>query len=388
MASRAHPKNAADTQLGSDSLATLSATFLALAERAAKGGSWSWHVRTGEIHWSEGMYALFGLDPAKDLPGFEAWAKRLHPQDREAAEARIAESVRTRSVLFNHYRIILPDGQMRWVDAYGDLTVDVHGVVERLSGFCVDATHRIQMEAEKAALDRDLTHTRILQAQLLHSQEQLELALEASGLAMWDWDIAEHRGHVGPGWLEVLGYPPGALSAREEDWLAYIHPDDAERYQRNVLDCLQGNTAFLESEHRFRHYQGHWVHLQVRGRVTHRAADGAPLRMVGTMLDVTMRKRLNAEGTDLLNRIASLIADTTSGKPRAHAGGDSDARLSRRQRQILALVAKGMTSAEIAKQLNISTDTAIGHRRELMKKLGLHNAVDLTRYAITNHLTD
>lgn len=388
MASRALSHNAADTQPASASLAALNATFLALAERSAKAGCWSWNVQTDEVYWSDGMYALHGVDPAKDVPGLEAWAKSMHPQDFEAAQARIAESLRTRSVLFNQYRIILPDGQVRWVDAYGDLAIDAQGEVERMSGFCIDATHRIQLEAEKAALDRDLTHIRSLQTELKDSREQLALALDASGLAMWDWDIAQQRGHAGPGWLEILGYPPGALSEREDDWLAFIHPDDVQRYQRNILDCLQGNTAFLESEHRFRHYQGHWVHLQVRGRVTHRAADGAPLRMVGTMLDVSVRKRLNAEGADILNRIANLIADTTSGKPRAPEGDDSAARLSRRQRQTLALVAKGMTSAEIAQQLHISTDTAIGHRRELMKKLGLRNAVDLTRYAIANHLTD
>lgn len=62
--------------------------------------------------------------------------------------------------------------------------------------------------------------------------------------------------------------------------------------------------------------------------------------------------------------------------------------LTRRQRQILAKIAKGMSSAEIARELGLSTNTVITHRRELLSKLNLHRAADITRFAMRNGLVD
>ena len=70
---------------------------------------------------------------------------------------------------------------------------------------------------------------------------------------------------------------------------------------------------------------------------------------------------------------------------RFSAGGD--AAISRRERQVLALLAAGKRSVQIAAQLNISTATVEVHRRNIMRKLGLHTVADLTRYAIREGLT-
>jgi len=70
---------------------------------------------------------------------------------------------------------------------------------------------------------------------------------------------------------------------------------------------------------------------------------------------------------------------------RFRAGGD--AAISRRERQVLALLAAGKRSVQIAAQLNISTATVEVHRRNIMRKLGLHTVADLTRYAIREGLT-
>ena len=70
---------------------------------------------------------------------------------------------------------------------------------------------------------------------------------------------------------------------------------------------------------------------------------------------------------------------------RFSAGGD--AAISRRERQVLALLAAGKRSVQIAAQLNISTATVEVHRRNIMRKLGLHTVAELTRYAIREGLT-
>lgn len=360
--------------------------LLALAERAAKAGTWSWNIQSGEIYWSQGMYELFQLDPGQNEAGFDPWLDRLHPDDRERAQARIAEAIRDRSYLYNPYRIVLPDGEVRWIDAYGDLILDANGDPLRLSGYCIDATERLRIEAENVSLSRHVATLRQLEADLRLSQERLELALSGSGLALWDWDISAHKVQGGGHWREMFGYSPDEIDDHEEAWFALINPQDIPRFRSRLETCLDGETPIFESEHRLKHKDGHWVYVEARGKVSRRDCEGRPQRMVGTLLDISSRKRLGSEGVDLLQQIETLIAAATHGDARPPAKNVAVERLSRRQRQTLSMIANGMSSAEIANELKISKGTAIGHRRELMKKLDLHSAAEVARFAVRHKL--
>jgi len=79
--------------------------------------------------------------------------------------------------------------------------------------------------------------------------------------------------------------------------------------------------------------------------------------------------------------IVGLVRHTPSGQ---EANGE---RLGRREREVLALLAEGKTSQEIASKLNIATSTVIAHRRNIIRKLGLHSVAELTKYAIREGLT-
>lgn len=144
-----------------------------------------------------------------------------------------------------------------------------------------------------------------------------------------------------------------------------------------------------------RHRQGHWVWVQANGKVLARDPQGQPLRAIGTMQDISTRKRQSEQGMDLLQQIKSLIQDmgqspaqsAQPGSARTATGNAAELdQLTRRQRQLLELIARGWTSAQIAAELNISTATAVSHRRDLMRKLKLHNAADVTRFAIRHGL--
>lgn len=123
------------------------------------------------------------------------------------------------------------------------------------------------------------------------------------------------------------------------------------------------------------------------------AGDGLIRNFIAVMHDVTDRKRLTLESADLLRRIEALIqragrldddlADRieTEKPPPPETG-----RLSARQRQVLELVAQGLTSKEIAECMHISSATVVTHRRDLMQKLDLHSVAELTRYAFEHQL--
>lgn len=117
------------------------------------------------------------------------------------------------------------------------------------------------------------------------------------------------------------------------------------------------------------------------------------MRLVGTLKDVSPFHRLSDEGVHLLKRFEGLMLEVSnlrSGRYQQVESQDANAlqTLSRRQRQILEMIARGMSSEQIAKRLSIATGTAISHRRELMRKLDLHSAAEVTLFAIKQKLID
>lgn len=121
---------------------------LSLAQRTAGAGVWDWDILKGTLIWSDEFLHLFGLDPASAVASFDTWRSVVHPDDLQRAEEVIMTSIRDHAPLFNEYRIVLPTGEVRWIDAFGDTTYDADGNAQRMTGICIDSTGRKQAEAQ------------------------------------------------------------------------------------------------------------------------------------------------------------------------------------------------------------------------------------------------
>jgi len=119
-----------------------SETRLRLAQVSAGAGIWDWDLSTGRLEWSEELFRLFGLDPKKTDACFDLWRNVLHPDDRLLAEKLIEMAIDNRTPLTNEYRIVLPSGEVRWINALGNTTCDGSGKPQRMSGICIDITGR------------------------------------------------------------------------------------------------------------------------------------------------------------------------------------------------------------------------------------------------------
>ncbi len=124
---------------------------LVLSQEASGSGTWDWDFDFGQLAWSPEFFRFFGLDPATQPASFDTWRAVVHLQDLTRAEENIAASVRDHVPLVQSYRIIRPDGDVRWIEARGNTTYDTAGTPKRMAGLCIDVTERVAIENELKA---------------------------------------------------------------------------------------------------------------------------------------------------------------------------------------------------------------------------------------------
>ncbi|MDE2416169.1 MAG: diguanylate cyclase [Burkholderiales bacterium] len=129
------------------------------------------------------------------------------------------------------------------------------------------------------------------EAKLRDTTEQLELAIMGADLGQWDHDLTLEKGYR-MDLRSCLMLGRGAEeSGKRRAWGHLIHPDDLPGALRAMQEHLQGHTPAYEAEYRARHSDGRWIWLSSRGKIVQSRQDGSPQRMVGTLMDVSVRKQ-------------------------------------------------------------------------------------------------
>ena len=206
---------------------------LRLALDAGRMGSWEWNVLTGGITWSPELEAIHGLAPGTFGGTFEAYQKDIHPDDRAFVRRSIADSL-DRGEHHLEYRIVLPDGAIRWVESRGKVFRDDSGVIARLVGVCTDITER--KRAEQALKEADRRKDEFL-ATLAHELRN-PLAPIRTGV-----DILERLGIGDPAFDNVR-----AMMHRQVKQLTRLVDDllDVSRITRNKIELRKEPTQLAD----------------------------------------------------------------------------------------------------------------------------------------------
>jgi PAS domain S-box-containing protein len=243
---------------------------LRLALEAGRMGTWEWDIRTQRVSWSPGLEAIHGLGPGTFPGTFEAFQSDIHPEDR----ARVLDSIRRAlDEGADHrveYRLLLPDGSLRWVEARGKLFRDESGQPARMLGICMDITDR-----ERAA------------AALRESEERFRTLAEALPQFVWVTRPDGSDEYFNQRWYDYTGMTPE--QSMGWGWVDALHPEDRGPTEARWRQATATGGPY-ETEYRFRGADGSYRWFLARG-LPLRDRDGRIVRWFGTCTDIDDQKR-------------------------------------------------------------------------------------------------
>ena len=256
--------------------------LLTMAQSFGRLGVWERDLRTGAGRWDAQVFRLYGFDPADGVPSLDQAVSRIHPEDRAQFSYGSLNVQPGRHD--KRYRLMLPDGSLRWLQSQWEVRTAPDGSLERAMGILVDDTDSYQL------------------AQALGSTSaQLKLAIELGNIAIWRHDLRTDRVTCNERAHQVFGLPVDVFDFALEDMRSRVHPDDAARVAATAAQALTSELP-TDIEARFADAEGHWRTVMTR-RVVERAEDGTPIAFVGIALDVTLPAEERRLATEQLRRM-------------------------------------------------------------------------------------
>jgi PAS domain S-box-containing protein len=291
---------------------------LRLAQLRTGIGVWDWDLRTDKVSWTPELETLFGLEPGT-VKRYADFRHRVHPEDIAAVEARREAALRCREAYTVEYRIIRPDGQIRWITATGGALYDeATGEPTRILGNNADITERKQAElalaernaqlalAGRAALvsnhayDADLERMTVSEGyaaihglpegttESTRSKTRLSDALAAGQVVAFGWDAITGRSQRSDNAENILGSEQGGIALSRNDFIKRVHPDDRASLKTHIRE-LDPDDASYALSFRYVRPDGRQVWLEETGKGEFNAA-GRLLRIKGLTRDITERK--------------------------------------------------------------------------------------------------
>ena len=249
-------------------------------------GSWQWDVVTNEISWSDELYRIYGLRPQEREIGFEEFISLIHPDDQQRVQKIIGDAFQNGKSFDFEHRIILPNKRQRILHGMGKVVKGKDGKPIRMVG-----------------TSQDITEQKVAELALVQSDQRFSAVTQATHDLVYDLNL-----HEGTIWFnEVLhstyGYDKPRADNTLEWWAAHIHPDDALRIELELNQILRSSADTWHSEYRFQRADSSYTTVRNRAFVL-RDSTGAPIRIIGSMLDITKQKQLDRAKDEFISLVS------------------------------------------------------------------------------------
>ncbi len=249
---------------------------LALATRTGNIGIWDWDVTNNILLWDDSMYQLYGIRHEDFGSAYESWASTLHPEDRAHTEGEIQAALRGEREYAPEFRILRPDGSVRYIKAASHTLFDDNGKAVRMVG-----------------VNYDLTERRLAEESLRNSEHRLKEAQRIAHIGDWDLDLINNRLTWSDEIFRLFEIDPEKFGASYETFLESIHPDDRDMVNMAYTESVNNKTPY-DIEHRLLMHDGRVKYVSERCE-TYYDKSGKPIRSFGTVHDITDVKQAEQE---------------------------------------------------------------------------------------------
>jgi PAS domain S-box-containing protein len=272
---------------------------LHLAQKAARLGTYYWHLPSGTIEWSPEFCDAIGFDPAVKAD-WELYLSQVHPQDREQLRRELAGVAEQGEIIhFQDHRLIDKEGKQRWAALTGHLHLDASGAAARVIGTVADITARKQAE-------KDLEESK-KEAQQQWAELEAIYGTAPIGLALFD-PVEFRYLRLNSRQVEIVGLPPEEILGKTLTEIAPIEGlremfEQVARGKPVINELLEGELPMSPGEHRYWTVNYYPVY----------DADGSIQAISAASLEITAQKRaelalIQSEKIAAVGRLASSIS--------------------------------------------------------------------------------
>ncbi|MEJ2179309.1 MAG: PAS domain S-box protein [Gammaproteobacteria bacterium] len=180
---------------------------------AGKTGTWEWNTETDEVIWSEGVEAMFGMEPGSFKGSYDAYRNLVHPDDIGIFDHAIQQTLEHDVPYYVEHRCIFPDGSLHWVSGQGIVYRDSSGKPQRMIGTVTDITQR--RESDEA----------LRQSEFLLAKSQ-----EITHIGSYSWDLATNKYTWSEEMHRIFGLSKAAFDGAADTIIENaVHPDDRHK---------------------------------------------------------------------------------------------------------------------------------------------------------------
>src|SRR5579884_1285655 len=320
----------------------LSREHLTAALAASDTGTFRWNPHTGEfLEFDANLKRLFGFAPETPVEVTEDFIARVHPEDLPALLPAV-DACRKGADFSMRYRVVLPDGGIRWLYDRAKMERDAAGNPTYLVGACTDITRRI--EAEAAARE---------------AGERFHFVAEAMAQKIFTAKPDGAIDYFNRQWMEFTGLPFEAIKGW--GWTQFIHPDDVAENIRVWRHSLATGEPF-QFTHRFRRADGVYRWHLSRAHAM-RGADGKIAMWIGSNTDIHEQKEIEDAYRELSGTLEQQVAERTRALAAEMAERQKAEAALQRARHLEAI---GQLTGGVAHDFNNMLTVVLGHAEAVL----------------------
>ena len=262
------------------------------AQRIARIGNWEMRIADDHLSWSDEIYRIFEIDPARFGASYEAFLEAVHPDDRDAVNGAYTRSLETRQAYAIRHRLLMPDGRVKFVQEQCQTEFDEHGNPLRSVGTVQDVTEQVQSEIA-----------------LQNSKNLLQAVVDHVPMRVFWKDRELTYLGCNPAFARDAGMnDPAEMVGKDDFQMGWAH--EADLYRADDRKVIESGIAKINFEEPQTTPDGQQIWLRT-SKVALRDADDEVIGVLGVYEDISEAKRLEEELLRHRQHLEELVAERT-----------------------------------------------------------------------------